>query len=139
MIGEQASVLRPFRHPRLWLGIWVFGWLLCAALSLSAPLPLPEAFSLSDKIGHVLAYATLAGWAAQLFARRRALASSLIALVALGIVLETLQGALTVTRLADPADAVANTLGVLLGGAIARTPAATLLLRIERRWHDSPR
>ncbi len=132
-LGHGAHVhLHDLRWLRLWLGVWIFGWALCIVLSLIPPPPLPPTPPLSDKLGHCLAYATLAAWAVQLFATRRALVLALLALIALGVGLEFAQGALTTTRLADPADALANTLGVLLGASLAYTPARHMLRGIER-------
>lgn len=131
-----ATHWRPLRHQRLWLGVWVFGWLLCIALSLIAPPDLPETPPLSDKIGHLLAYGVLAAWAVQLFAPRRALVASLLALIALGVLLELAQGGLTVSRKADPRDALANALGVLLGGALVFTPVRNALSSLEKRWRS---
>lgn len=109
--------------------------MLCILLSLIAPPALPETPPMSDKLGHLLAYGVLAAWAVQLFSTRRALLLSLMALITLGIVLEFAQGALTATRLADPRDALANTIGVLLGSALAWTPARNALLLLEGRIH----
>ena len=134
--GLRAARLRPLRHQRLWLGVWVFGWLLCIALSLIAPPDLPETPPLSDKLGHLLAYGVLAAWAVQLFAPRRALVASLVALIALGVILELAQGGLTATRKPDPRDALANALGVLLGGALVFTPVRNALSILEKRWHS---
>ena len=129
-----AAHLRPLRHQRLWIGVWVFGWLLCIALSLISPPDLPETPPLTDKIGHLLAYGVLAAWAVQLFASRRALVASLLALIALGVLLELAQAELTAVRKADPRDALANTLGVLLGGALVFTPVRKALSSLEKRW-----
>jgi VanZ family protein len=123
--------LRPFKSPRLWLGIWLFGWVLCIALSLSPPIPLdgpPD----SDKIGHLIAYFTLSAWAMQVFATRRAQAVAALALFVLGLSMEIGQATLTTTRMGDPADLLANTIGIVLGFATAFTPLATLLLRLEK-------
>ena len=107
--------LREFAKPRLWLAIWIFGWVLAIVLSLISPpkigLDVPD----SDKLGHLLAYFTLSAWAVNLFARPRAWLVAAIALVALGIGMEWAQGSLTDTRLRDPRDAVANSIGVALG------------------------
>lgn len=130
----SSAHLRPLRHQRLWLGVWAFGWLLCIALSLISPPDLPETPPLSDKVGHLLAYGVLAAWAVQLFAPRRALVASLLALIALGVLLELAQGGLTASRKADPRDALANTLGVLLGGALVFTPVRNALSSLEKRW-----
>jgi VanZ family protein len=132
-----VSALRPFARPRVWLGIWVFGWVLAVALSLIPPPPLHVDVPDSDKLGHLLAYATLSAWAVMLFARRRAWVFAAIGLVALGIGMEFAQGALTQTRLRDPRDAIANTLGVLLGLGVSMTRLQGLLQALDRRWFGS--
>jgi len=123
--------LRDFRRPRLWLGVWVFGWLLCVVLSLMPPIQLggpPD----SDKLGHFLAYFTLSAWAVMLFRTRRAQILAAIALILLGFAMELAQATLTTTRLGDPRDALANTLGVLAGLALTLTPLAKSLHRLDQ-------
>jgi len=124
--------LRDFRRPWLWLGIWIFGWALCIALSLLPPIPLggPED---SDKLGHFLAYFTLSAWAVQIFRTRRAQLVAAFALFLLGAGIELAQATLTTTRLGDPRDVLANTLGVLAGLALTWTPAARLLHHLDHR------
>lgn len=126
-----ASALRDFRYPRLWLGVWLFGWALCIALSLLHPPEFDIDVADSDKIGHFLAYATLSAWAVLIFARGRAHWLAALALVLLGIGMELAQGAFTSDRLMDARDAIANTLGVLFGQAIAATKLRVLLQRID--------
>lgn len=124
--------LRDFRRPWLWLGIWIFGWLLCVVLSLMPPIQLggpPD----SDKLGHFLAYFTLSAWAVMLFRTRRTQLLAAIALILLGFAMELAQATLTTTRLGDPRDALANTLGVLAGLALGYTPAARLLHHLDHR------
>lgn len=102
-------------HRLLWLAI---GWGLVAlvvALSL-VPSPPQSGFDQGDKVGHLLAYATLMGWFGQLYPPGWRLA---LAFVALGLVLEILQG-LSGYRQASMADMLANTLGVVLGGWATR-------------------
>jgi VanZ family protein len=133
-VTAATGPLRAFARPRLWLGIWIFGWVLVIALSLLRPPPMGLDVPDSDKLGHLLAYATLSAWAMMLFATRRAWALAAVALVALGVGLEFAQGALTDYRLADPRDAVANTLGVLLGLSALLGRAQFALQRLDRRW-----
>jgi hypothetical protein len=57
-----------------------------------------------------------------------------LALVALGIGMEFAQGALTDYRLRDPRDALANTIGVLLGLGVAMTRMRGWLQALDRRW-----
>lgn len=130
--------LRDFRRPRLWLGVWIFGWVLCVVLSLMPPVQLggpPD----SDKLGHFLAYFTLSAWAVQIFRTRRAQFVAALSLILLGVAMEFAQATLTTTRLGDPYDALANTLGVLAGFALTFTPLAHALYRLDHRgFHPVP-
>jgi hypothetical protein len=128
------ATLRAFRRPRLWLGIWICGWLLAIALSLLRPPPIGLDVPESDKIGHLLAYGTLSAWAAMLFATRRARIAAALGLVALGIGMEFAQGALTDYRMRDPFDALANTIGVALGMLVLLGRAQFALQGLDRRW-----
>lgn len=124
-------VFKPFRRPRLWLALWLVAVTTVVVLSLvnlSGLPPVPEG---GDKVEHFLAYALLSASSVQLFAKRRACLLIALLLVALGIGLEFAQGMLTSTRMADPRDAVANTLGVLAGLATMITPLRDLLLRLR--------
>ncbi|WP_297170455.1 VanZ family protein [Thermomonas sp.] len=93
---------------------------------------LPEV-GVSDKFEHFLAYAALSAGAVQLFQRRLSWGFVCVVLVFLGIGLEYLQGAMGMGRAADRMDALANTVGVLIGLATAFTPLRDLLLRFDRR------
>lgn len=124
-------MLRDFRHPRAWLGVWIFGWVLCIVLSLLPPISLgapPD----SDKVGHLIAYFVLSAWAVLIFRTRRAHWLAALALVGLGIAMEFAQALLTVDRMGDPRDAVADAVGVLAGVAIGYTPLATFLHRLDK-------
>ena len=79
----------------------------------------------SDKGEHFVAYFIPAGSAVQLFRRGRPLLWVGVALVLMGIGIEFAQGALTSNRMADPMDAIANTVGVLVGMVTALTRCAT--------------
>lgn len=125
--------MRDFRRPRLWLGLWIFGLALCIALSLLPPVELGAPHD-SDKLGHLLAYFTLAAWAVMLLRSRRGQLLAALALFALGLSLEFAQARLTTTRLGDPRDVLANTLGILAGMSLSLTPAATFLQRLDRRF-----
>ena len=123
---------RALAHLHWWKRI---GWALIAlviVLSLVAPLPLPAIGPVGwrDKASHLLAYAALAFWYAQLLPPGRALLVCALALVALGGVLECLQG-LTPDRLPEWRDFIANTLGVVLGAASAFTPLSRVLQTLD--------
>ncbi|OGT58507.1 MAG: hypothetical protein A3E01_09745 [Gammaproteobacteria bacterium RIFCSPHIGHO2_12_FULL_63_22] len=130
----MTTALREFRRPRLWLGLWAFGWVLCVVLSLIHPPQLGVDLPDSDKIGHFLAYGLLSAWSVWIFASRRSHLVSAIALVLLGIAMELAQGALTNDRMMDVRDAWADTIGVLIGQLFALGPAKSLLQRVEARW-----
>jgi hypothetical protein len=122
--------LKPFRRPWLWAGLWALG---VAAVVVASLMPAPDLPNLhvSDKSEHFAAYALLAAGAVQVYARRLSWFVVCIALALLGIGLEYAQGALTTTRTMDPADALANALGVLAGLATSLTPWRDALLRHE--------
>jgi hypothetical protein len=128
--GEGA--LKPLRRPRLWLGLWWLAIALGVLVSLVPPPPIAAPRG-SDKLVHLLCYGALAVGAVQLFAARAALLRAAMGLVALGVALELAQQAFTTTRMLDPRDAAANTLGVLLGLLVARTPLRDLLARLDAR------
>lgn len=135
MIGMTViglSAVKPLRRPRWWLRLWWLAIVVVIVVSLVPPPPLPGSPPGSDKLAHFLAYFALAASAVQLFATRATLLRVGIGLVLLGIALEVAQYLLTSTRMMDPADALANTLGVLAGMAIARTPLRDLLLRFDQ-------
>ncbi|HVI25384.1 MAG TPA: VanZ family protein [Xanthomonadaceae bacterium] len=125
---NATAWLKPLRHARGWLALWVLAVLAAIAVELLPAMFLPRVPAGGDKLEHVLGYALLAFAAGQVFARR-AWARVGIGLVLLGLLLEIAQGTLTATRSADPGDALANGAGVLLGLGCAFTPLGDLLLR----------
>ena len=132
MLLPGSGALKPLRRPQLWLGLWWLAIVVGIAISLVPP-PAVDAPRGSDKLVHFLCYGALALGAVQLFATRAALLRAAVGLVALGVALELAQEAFTQTRMLDPRDAAANTLGVLLGMLVARTPLRDVLLRIDTR------
>ncbi|GAB3358923.1 membrane protein [Lysobacter tyrosinilyticus] len=130
----MSAALRPFQRPRLWLGLWLCAIAAVIVLSLTPPPPMkvPHNF---DKVEHLSSYALLAYGAVLLFARRRTQLGAGLALVAMGIGLEFAQAALTRDRIADPADALANATGVVLGLLMSFTAAARWLQRLDARLH----
>lgn len=126
-----TSALKPLRHPRRWLALWGLAIVATVVVCLLPGPDLPEVPDGADKIEHVVAYFVLAAAAVQLYATRRALVLAAAGLIALGIAIEFAQGAFSTTRAADVWDAVADTVGVLAGLAIALTPLRDLLLRLD--------
>ncbi len=127
-------LVKPLRHRRGWLALWCAAIGVVVVVCLIPPPPLPPLPRNSDKLHHVLSYFALAASAVQIYRRGAVLWLVGLALVAMGVAIEVLQGALTTTREADPYDALANALGVALGLATAFTPWRDLLLR----WQAAP-
>jgi len=132
MRGLHAA-LRDFNRPGLWLGIWLFGWVLCIVLSLIHPPQVGVDVPDGDKIGHFLAYGLLSAWSVLIFATPRSQWLAALSLVLLGIAMELAQGALTSDRMMDAKDGVADALGVLVGQLLLRGGARTLLQRWDSR------
>ncbi|WP_251006420.1 VanZ family protein [Stenotrophomonas sp. ISL-67] len=123
-------MLKPLRFARVWLGLWWLAIVVTIVVCLIPPPPLALPQN-SDKVEHFLAYFLLASAAVQIYRTRAALLWASAGLVLLGVGIEFLQGALTTTRMADPMDALANSVGVLAGMAIAFTPLRDALLRLR--------
>lgn len=129
----MIAAIKPLRRPWFWLGLWCTAVLVVIVLCLIPVPALPQLPRNSDKVEHFLAYFVLAASAVQLWADRRALLRVALGLIALGIGIEVAQGTLTEARSADPIDAVANSVGVLIGMATVLTPFRDLLLRLQPR------
>jgi VanZ family protein len=130
--------MRPLRWPRVWLALWALMILAVIVLSLMPKPPIPPTLTIG-KLDHLIAYFALAVFAVQLYMRRRAQLGAAFALVLLGIALEFAQGYLTTYRHMAAYDALIDAFGVVLGTAMAWTPLATILLRIERKLVRAPR
>ena len=125
-----AGMLKPLRFPRVWLGLWWLAIVVTIVVCLIPPPPLALPQN-SDKVEHFLAYFLLASAAVQIYRTRAALLWAGAGLVLLGVGIEFLQGALTTDRMADPMDALANIVGVVVGMATVFTPLRDLLLRMK--------
>jgi VanZ family protein len=124
--------MKPLHRRRQWLALWWTAIALVVVVCLMPPPLLPPLPPNSDKIEHLLGYFALAASAVQIYRRGAVLWLAGVGLVAMGIAIEVLQGALTTTRAQDPYDALANAIGVAFGLATAFTPWRDLLLRWQR-------
>jgi VanZ family protein len=116
-----------------WLALWLTtGWMLIAAVIYLSLAPAPPDLDLpqGDKFGHVLAYAVLMFWFMQIYDRQRIRVGLAAGFVALGIVLEVLQG-FTGYRTFEVHDIAANMIGVALGWMSGPPRTGNLFSRIE--------
>jgi VanZ family protein len=100
-------------------GVWLsLGWALIVVVVYLSLTPKPPSADISqiDKVGHLLAYATLMGWWSQLDTRHCRLA---LLFVLLGLAMEIAQG-LTDYRQGDVLDMAANSVGVGIGWLVSR-------------------
>lgn len=120
----------PSRWRECWLALGLGFVLLVVYLSLT-PDPPDLGISQGLKFGHVLAYAWLMLWFAQLYrsARRRCLLAA--AFCGLGIALEYVQG-MTDYRGFEYSDMLINSAGVATGWLVALTPLQNGLRWLER-------
>ena len=125
--------LKPFKRPLLWGGLWMVAIAVVVIGSLLPAQDLPSV-QVNDKVEHFVAYAVLSASAVQLFARRLSWGFVCVLLVLMGIGIEYLQAQMAMGRMLDRNDALANTIGVLIGLATAFTPWRDALLRFDRRF-----
>jgi VanZ family protein len=116
-----------------WRPVWVAaGWLIAATILWLSLTPAPPKIDVpeGDKLGHFLGYGTLMFWFCQLYAARRTRILYAAAFAAMGVGLEFIQGQLGY-RTYEVFDMYANSLGVLLGWALAIAAGNSLFTRIE--------
>ena len=133
MPHRMGRSLKPFKRPLLWSGLWMLAIAVVVIGSLLPAKDLPSV-QVNDKIEHFVAYAALSAGAVQLFARRLSWGFVCVLLVLMGIGIEYLQAQMALGRMLDRNDALANTIGVLIGLATAFTPWRDALLRFDRRF-----
>ncbi|MEQ1527307.1 MAG: VanZ family protein [Gallionella sp.] len=119
------------KYRSVWL---VGGWLLVSLifyLSLTPHPPEPMSFPYADKLEHGFAYASLSLWFCQIYLSSRQRGVVISALIAMGVVIEFLQG-WGGFRYFEYADMLANSTGVVLGYLLARTALGRVFVLIER-------
>jgi VanZ family protein len=123
--------LSDFKFSRLWRAV---GWvliLLVVFFSLSPEPPEVIEFEQGDKLGHLVAYLSLMLWFANIYPARNQRISLSVAFLAMGVVLEFLQG-LSGYRTFQYGDMVANGVGIFLGWLLAKTWFGTFLVKLDR-------
>jgi len=109
-----------------WLGVGLLIW-----LSLTPSPPQLGGFAHLDKIGHALAYALLMLWFAQLRRSAPERIATATALLALGVIIEFVQGWGGVREF-SPADMAADLLGIAAGWWAAPARGPDLLAAAQR-------
>jgi len=127
LIGDGSHVHGAFT--RRWL---YCGWAMLALVVVFSLIPSPPQMDVQqgDKLQHVFAYFALMLWFAQVFRQRHERFRLAIALIALGVGLEFLQG-MTSWRSYDPVDMAANAFGALLGWTAAPPRGPDLHARLH--------
>ncbi len=106
-------MMLPVRHPRFWL---LIGWALVVGAITVCLLPgqkLPKV-GIGDKFEHVLLYLILTVWFTGVYPRSRYVVIAL-SLLAMGISIEFVQGAMHLGRTSDVRDVFANSAGIVAG------------------------
>ena len=99
-------------------------------LSLTPDPPEVADFETGDKLGHLVAYFTLMLWFANLYRKKKAQITMGMAFIAMGAVLELLQG-LSGYRIFQYTDMVANAAGIFLGWLTVRTTWGYFLVKLD--------
>lgn len=123
----------PSRHRTLWhaIGCALIVFVIYQSLT---PAPMALAGDEGSRLAHLAAYGTLMGWFSHLHEGRRRRSGLALGFIAMGVALEVIQGS-TGYRTTDPADAIANTLGVCLGWLLA-PPRLPNFLGLAGRYLD---
>ena len=123
-------MLRPLRYRRIWLALGLVGIGIMLVLSL-APMAGGLVYPGQDKVEHVLGYIAMSSWFAALFERRGYWLLALLLLL-LGVGVEFAQEWMSIGRMGDWRDVVANTIGIGLALLIASLRRESWLARVEK-------
>jgi len=117
------------RFQKLWLAIGYSLVTIVIYLSVTSTPPDPGIeVPYLDKIGHTLAYFSMMAWFAQLYHLKKQRVIYALSFVLLGVAMEYIQS-VDPARMAEFADMVANTSGVLVALLITRIAAFRLVLK----------
>ena len=122
-------------QPRL---LWyVLGWLMVGFVIVGSLIPSPAQLNMAhyDKANHLIIYAVLMGWFAQLIGVRKLQFAYMLGFITMGVVLEFLQ-ARTSYRSFELADMVANGVGVFIGWVISVTLMPGWLTKLDKLMNE---
>jgi len=111
----------------VWFGC---AYVLLLLVAIASLVPIPAESGGNDKLMHLLTYALLSSWFSLIVAQSNSLFRVCIGLILFGVLIEVLQG-MTSYRTAEFADAIANSLGVLVGLVFHFTPLHRLLRGVD--------
>ena len=118
-----------YRYRRIWL---LLGWGMVVSVVVMSLIPVEVDLGEGrDKLAHALAYGGLSFWFGMIFGGRALQLGIAVALAAMGVALEFLQG-LTDYRSFEVADMVANAVGAGLGWCLVQTQLRNALTWLER-------
>jgi VanZ family protein len=118
------------RYPRLWL---VLGWLFVVAAVVVCLLPAgtPMIGVMNDKVEHALGYMALTLWFGSIYPRAKYWRVAL-GFLAMGVVIELVQGWMQWGRQCELADVYADAAGIAIGLLLAMTPIGRCM-----HWFES--
>ncbi|MEZ5564932.1 MAG: VanZ family protein [Gammaproteobacteria bacterium] len=105
--------MQPLRFARTWFVLSI-ALLVAGLVAALEPMSSKSVFEINDKVVHATAFMGFMVWFGGLFPRQRWPLVFLV-LAGYGVLIEVLQGVLTVSRSADPLDVAADVSGLLLG------------------------
>lgn len=121
------------RYFNIWLAIgWAMVITLCYFSLISNPPEFNVEFKYFDKVRHFIAYFILMFWFSQLYKTNKTRFFYVVFLIAMGTVLEVLQG-IGGVRYFEYYDILANSLGVAIAWFITKRKFNNLLLYVENR------
>ncbi len=126
----MQSELNGLRYRILWL---LIGYAMIAFVIVQSLIPSPVSvgIELSDKIYHVVGYFGLMGWFVQIYRGKQERLFWAVIFIAMGILLEFLQGVGGVRHF-EINDMIANASGVVIAWVLSGTVFSSCLLWMER-------
>jgi len=113
----------------------ILGYVMLVIVAVLSLTPAPDVGT-SDKVQHLVTYLILSGWFCLIKKNDQSLILIVIGLIIFGVILEYAQGFVGY-RVADSQDALANSLGVLIGILFRFTPLKTMLYSFDEMLYVS--
>jgi hypothetical protein len=126
--------MRPLRHLKFYVafGLTYVTFIIYECL-IPHPLQILPPFPHVDKLEHLVAFGLMMGWFGQLAVERRLRSRLALAFMALGGLIEILQGAMGLGRSMEFGDFVADAVGVLMAHWMTRQRGGLVLVWWERK------